>query len=336
MWTPPRNPHPHLLRNRKYDARPSNIPKLPKFAVVGLFGPAGSGKSLFAAVLAEREWQKAQKAGRPRKLLYFPQDFKHIHGEPVSLAQMLTGDAVMDGAIMVWDEAHVLLNKFKAASHANRSTLGFLSQIRKRGCTLFYTTNSPKQLDRALAEQTTAHCYLEMHEDPRCKPFDGAHTRGCSDGILHTWVDTQGKHGFDSRYRDNRKRKRQKLPYIHRFYGLYNTFATVSVEEVGQMDKNAIAAAHDEKSLGTNFTDFVERMYGWLDELIQEHGAAWLAPARFAEFISKQTDGEITPSEHTVGRACKQMGLARKRESGGVKYKLPSKEELHLFRVGLA
>lgn len=316
-----------------YNFKPGEVPKLAPFAVVGIFGPAGSGKSLLAAVLAEREYQKSR--GK-RRLLYFPHDFKHVHGEPVSLASMLTGDDVMNNAIMIWDETHVLLNKFRAASHANRSALGFLSQIRKRGCTLFYTTNSPKQLDRALAEQTTTHVYCEMVEDRLCRQVKGFHAIDCRDKIRQGWVDTQGKYGTDSRYLDARRRKNKVLPRINRFYGLYNTFATVSVEEVGQMDKAAIAAAHDDKKLGTSFDDFVERMYTWIPSLVSTYKAKWITAGRFAEWIAAETKGEVTPNERTVGRACTRMGLKKKRESGGVKYQLPEAAELALFQVGLA
>lgn len=329
---------PQDARTRRSPPR-MRVPKLPKTTVIGIFGPKGSGKSLLAAMLARRQYRRS---GGNRPLLYFPEDYNHEDGEFISLPEMYTGSERMRNAIIIWDEAQVLLNKFRSMTHGNRSLLAFLQQIRKRGCHLYYTSNAPKQLDRALGEQTDWHAFVEILEDSNCAKDPLEHIPNCHDTMVIDWVDTQGAHGYDARFRDGRFRDRGFINGLVNWYGsgLYNTFATADLQEVASMDADAIRKAHDEKGLGIPYPEFVSRMVEWIEGQImtQDPPPKWLIPARFAETIAKQTKNKVTPSANTVGLACRDLGLAQSRSNKARRYELPAKIDVErgLWRVGLA
>ena len=297
--------------------------------VVGIFGGKGSGKSLFAAYLAQI-WHK--KSGQD--IVYFPEDFNHVSGSAITLPEMFGGSDRMRGKIVIWDETQILLNKFRAASHANRALLGFLQHIRKLGARLIYTSNAPMQLDRGLGEQTDFHAYCTKYDDPRCKRLasrPGAprkHLKFCNDWMRIDWIDTQGATGVDSRYKDKRRRRREILPGIIRFYNLYNTFASVSANELAMFDKDRILQAHEDAKSDMPWPEFVNQMRQWVAEAV-EQGAKRATPATFAKTLSEQTGETVTPER--VGRALRDLGLPRKRSSGGVTYTLPERAELPLW-----
>ena len=307
----------------------SDIPIAEDSKVIGLFGGKGSGKSLLAAYLAQ-VWHK--RTGR--RVLYFPEDFNHVSGEPLTLREMFTGSQRMHGCILVWDEAQVLLNKFRSASHANRSLLAFLQHIRKAGAILLYTSNAPMQLDRGLAEQTDFHAYCKKYDDPRCKRFANAggarrHLKFCNDWMRIDWIDTQGQTGVDQRYKDRRRRKREILPGIIRFYSLFNTYASVSANELAQFDKDKILDAYEEEQEGSTMADFVDQMRDWICEAV-EQGATHAVPSTLAKTLSEQLDKPV--SKERVGRALGELGLPRKRSKKSVRYELPARAELALWR----
>lgn len=297
--------------------------------MIGIFGGKGSGKSLFAAYLAQL-WHKQDG----REILYFPNDFNHVSGEPITLVEMFGGSEKMRGKIVIWDEAQILLNKFRAASTANRTLIGFMQQVRKQGVFLIYTSNAPNQLDKGLAEQTDFHAYCKKYEDPRCKAWARkpgrarAHLKACNDWMRIHWVDTAGKTGADRRHRDNRRRVGERLPGILRYYGLYNTYASVSPQEIAAFDKDAIQEAVEEQKSGESFDDFVLSVRQWIVEAV-EQGAKRAVPATMAKTLSEQTGEKI--SAERLGRALRRLGLARKRSAGGVSYELPSREELAIW-----
>ncbi len=326
---------PYKMKERGKGRPDVDRPKLPKSWIVGLFGSKGQGKSLYMAVLGESEHRR--NPGRP--VLYYPESYQHISGEPITLPELLTGSDRLNGAIIMIDEMQVVLNKYRSASRANREIMGFIQQIRKRGCTLFYTTNSRKQLDRAIGEQTDAHAYLELHVDRKCeRESPNHHLKDCRDYIVQNWVDTQGTKGYDGRYRDGRKRWRKLLPRVTRYHHLYNTLATASVAEFQNITPEAIAAAHDEAMTQLSIPELVDAMKGWIPGMVQTNGAKRLVPGTFARFVAQQTEGKMQPTPEMIGRAAGILGLYRKRTKAGVAYELPAREDVlnGLWQAGLA
>lgn len=309
---------------------------LPPSQVMGIFGDKGSGKSLLAAWMAERRHRATGK-----KILHFPDSFNHIHGEPISITEMANGSDRMNGAILIWDEAQVILNKYRSSSTANRALVAFLTQVRKRGAFLYYTSNAPKQLDKALGEQTDVHGYCVKKTDPRCEWFmpktgPRRHLKDCLDHIRITWVDTQGVHGVNPAARDRRWRRPQNLRRIVNYYGLYNTLAQVEQAEIDNVSKDVLAEAREDVKSGVEFAEFVEMMRGWIIELLSAEGPkpSRIIPATFANTI--KTDTGLDVSATRVGMACKALGLQSKRSERGVSYNLPDADTLHLWARGLA
>ena len=251
---------------------------------------------------------------------------------------MAVGTDRMNGAIIIWDEAQVILNKYRSSSLANRALLGFLTQIRKRGAYLYYTSNSPRQLDRALGEQTDIHAYVSMNTDRRCARYhkpDGtrAHLKDCRDSLAIDWVDTQGVHGKNYYAKDGRLRKRDYLRNLVNYYGLYNTLAMVSALEVDAMNSERIHEAREDQASGQVFAEFVDQMREWVANMAQ-NGVTALIPSSFA--LKVEADTGIKVDSRRIGRACNELGLVRHRDRKSVRYELPAAEDAELFRSGMA
>ena len=310
---------------------------LPPSQVMGIFGEKGSGKSLLAAWMAER---RRRMTGA--QILHFPETYNHVNGQPISITEMALGSDRMNGAILIWDEAQVLLNKYRSASTANRALIAFLTQIRKRGAYLYYTSNSPKQLDRALGEQTDVHGYCTKKTDPRCERFSvkgggpKRHLKDCRDYLKISWVDTQGSQGFNPLMKDKRLRRLEVLMGIVKYYGLYNTLAQVQQHEIDAVSKDSLAEAREDAGTGIEFAEFKEMMAGWIVKLIRESDPrpTRIVVSTFARTIAADTG--LTISAERVGRACRELGLKSQRSEKGRWYELPDADTLHLWERGLA
>ena len=251
------------------------------------------------------------------------------------------GSERMTGAIIIWDEAQVILNKWRSASTANRALVAFLTQVRKRGAFLYYTSNSPKQLDRALGEQTDVHGYCTMNSDKRCERFtakDGKrrHLVDCRDNIFIQWVDTQGSQGLNPSVKDKRLRRPTRLRNLVRYYGLYNTLAQVEQHEIDAVSRDSLAEARADVETGVDFAEFVEMMAGWIVALVRDSDPkpTRIVAATFAKTIEADTGMKVDPAR--VGKACKELGLTSKRSSNGRWYNLPDADTIHLWERGLA
>lgn len=304
--------------------------------MTGLFGKKGSGKSLLAAYLAESQWRLRGKRG---KILYFPDSYSHVHGEAITLAEMAIGSDRMNNSIMIWDEAQIILNKFRSSSVANRALIAFLTQVRKRGVFLYYTSNAPKQLDRALNEQTDLHAYCRLFTDPRCRRFRSPagglrHLIDCRDFMTMNWVDTQGSSGFNPAVKDGRLRKPEKLLNLVQYYRLYNTLAQVSQDEIDAVTREALADARETVETGMSFDDFLEQMREMIVYVVQKYKSPRLIVSTFAKTIKEDLNVDVSTTR--VGMACQALGLKRHRMAQGNWYEMPDPDTLHLWRRGLA
>ncbi len=306
-------------------------------------GPRGSGKSLTAAhfvnIIAKR---------KNRKVFYFPASLRLTIGEPISISELATFAELdtdeptkIDGAIVYIDEIHLVMNKFRTNTWGNRMVQAFLSQIRKRGCDLYGTTNSPNQVDEALIETVDFHGVCKKYTDMRCKTasiaanLDGIrHLVDCKDAINIRMADTQRRFGKSRRYMDGVRRKWITITGIVNKYGkLYNTDAVVSAIEISQLSKDSIKDAAETAKTGHDFSAFVVQMQQEIIPAIVEAGGEWLHPNMFVATLKEQFSLDI--SKERIGKACRELGLENKRGSQGARYKLPTKEKLSLFVSGV-
>ena len=311
--------------------------------VILLIGERGQGKSISAAHYTERGHRKLD-----RKVFYFPDSLRLSYGEPLSISELVTFAELdtdeptkFDGAILYLDEIHVLMSKYRANSWGNRMIQVFLSQIRKRGCDLFGTTNSPNQLDEALIDAVDFHGMCKKWTDPSCKKASAEmgidpprHLKNCRDKVTIRWADTKKRFGRSRKYRDGVKRKFAHIHGLVNKYGrLYNTDAVASAIEISQLSKESIVDAAESAKTGNEYEAFVVLMQTEIIPSLVEAGGEWIYPNVFSSTIESQWN--IKASKERIGKACSDLGLEKKRGSGGTRYKLPDAEKLSLFLSGV-
>lgn len=114
--------------------------------VVGILGPKGSGKTVLLAYLLYRD----SLAGRPI-VSNFHLAFDHIQKDFSELVKL---PDFLQNATVGYDEFHIAVDSRRSTSKSNIAFDTFLSQIRKRDCILYYTTQIFLKLDVRVREQT--------------------------------------------------------------------------------------------------------------------------------------------------------------------------------------
>ncbi len=306
-------------------------------------GARGEGKSFSCAYSIHKSIEK-----NPRPVFYFPANLRLVDGEPIDITELATfaemdtdEPSKIDDAIVYIDEIHLIMSKYRANSWGNRMVHGFISQLRKRGCDLYGTTNSPNQLDEALLDAVDFHGVCKKFSDPECKTQSKKaglektmHLINCRDTVKIRWADTQRRFGRSRRYRDGMKRKFATLHGLIKWYGkLYNTDATVSAIEISQLSKDSIVDAAETAKTGTDYGSFITQMQMEIIPSVVEAGGEWIYPNAFVETLKEQFN--IVVTKERIGRACKDLGLEGKRGSQGSRYRLPEKDKLELFVSGV-
>lgn len=339
---------------------------LPRSSVTGFFGPKGSGKSAAMAYYAEKGRKR-----EGRRVFYFPERYRFHDGtalryeDLVTLAEMDPEDesghlSEITNSIVLLDEFQQIFSKYRSSTYANRAVASFLQQIRKRGVTLFFTSNDPDGIDEAATIQTDEHAFCKYYPDPRCEvEGEGWHLVGCRDWIRLRFVDTHGRHGRDPRYFDGRKRRVKVIRNAITIASYYNTFASISSQEVSQMNAQAVQTAYEVARSGIR-EDELERFFRVfiIPWLITEKGAREILPATFLDqviptitresFVDDETGEDQLASEglghirlpldisvQRLGKILQALGLQKKRGSGGYRYQLPEEGDLADWQSGI-
>lgn len=312
-----------------------------KSYIIGLFGDRGSGKGIAGSYLA----LKSQKATPGRKVFYFPESFEYKYGEALKLDTLLAFaetpvrkgveiETPLDESILLIDEAHILGTKYRSASWTNRTISAMFTQIRKKGVSLIYMTNSPNQLDESYAEQTDFHAFCKYWTDPNCeKEGKGYHLKSCRDNIVMRFVDTQGRYGKSPYFLDGKHRFYKWLPKVINYFDLYNTDALVSPVEIASIGKEGIVSASETARTGVDFDDFKKRLRTELIPQLVKQGAEMIYVEGLAEFIKDQLELEVSPER--IGKACRDLGLESKRSNKGRGYILPSVDDIDNWVYGI-
>lgn len=329
-------------KEKPIPVRLTDIPVIEEYLVTGIIGEKGSGKSLLTAMLAEGARLREQ-----RKVFYFPREYAFHEGEPLSLNDIYTMDVEANKrekskywrAIIVIEEIQRVFSKYAASTYRNQSFGSFMQQIRKLGVELIWNSNDPDQIDDAIIPQTDIHMKCFYVEDQRCKQY-GYHLTDCDDRIITRVVDTQRKHGVNPGHFDRRKRYTTRFRKVVRYFNLYNTYASVSATEIAMMDKSAVVKAHTETSASIT-TETLENLLAdtIIPHIVMNLDWTSVVPSRFAKWLENAEDEDgknmnIIVSAKMLGMALQNLGLPKKRNSSGMVYQLPSKDQLVAWQSG--
>lgn len=120
-------------------------------SIIGIFGDRGAGKSLFMTMLLWDSFVKGLPIVTNYKL-YFPEAGDRIRYK--SFAAMCEFPDDLDSAVIGCDEFQAGADSRGAMSTQNRKLTKLCTQIRKRQCSMFYTTQRFNLIDRRVREQT--------------------------------------------------------------------------------------------------------------------------------------------------------------------------------------
>ena len=295
--------------------KPEKLTPLPVGAqslVIGLVGRRGSGKSLVAAWLA---YERHRAGG---KVLFTPSGFLRF-GTPLDLEELVTLDEELQGALVVLDEVHLLLDRRNTMSFASRMLSTWLVQVRKRRCSVIWTTQSGRDIDRRLEFQTDVHGHCESFRDGKT--------------VTVEFVDTQGRWspGIDrvpSRYWDSaRKRQYRILRRADSVWPLFDTLAVGDLADILGLTRERITDALH----GSADTVGEDAVISLIYEL-STAGKSAVQPGEMSGLLRRQG---IEAKPPQVGALLGTLGLEKTRTKLGASYLLPEPGDLDAWRQSL-
>lgn len=339
----------------------------PQSTILGLHGPRGSCKSLCGTWFA---WQ-AYQAGRP--IMYLPRGLLNFPKLPggrcdfLALRDLALMPEAMRGALVFWDEPQVTMSRFRAASSVNFLLRRVLQQTRKVGVDMIWASNSPNELDSALAAQTDI--------TGRCKGYlPPLYPNG--DAALISFRDEHHRFGkgapkmIGGRQIDDRITVGYKLEPVSPIFKLFDTEAITDPFDVLGLKPEELKQANEEREAGVSMATLVPWVRAVLvPELVLRQGAtsaqpsalvAWIADTfagywdhigccgslETAETVSVDTlDGPVVCNEGTrvplqvtaaiLGRAFTAAGLLPRHRRDASVYALPPAEHLEQWQRGM-
>lgn len=308
------------------------IPVLPHSDVIGLFGKRGSGKSAAAAVMTLNLMGSRQGINTP--VFYYPPSFGFVYGQPLPPDELVQIPEKLNGAIVILDEMQVLLSKYRAMSTSSNLIRAFLTQVRKRGCTVIYTSNSPETIDHQVSQQTDFHGQCYFFEDRRCFKR-GWHMPGCEDTVKIIFKDTQGRYGTvpNEFRRDPRQTSMIVLHHVARFYHVYNTGAIADPTDLMGLSTERVLRDKGDAAQGISAAEIEAQLQeNWIPALVREEGATVVTAAALARRISRDT--ALNVSAVALGRALTALGVPRIKKKDANYYHLPEADALAEFIAG--
>lgn len=296
--------------------------------VTGLFGRRGSGKSAAMAYIGLQDWK------RGRSIFYYPVDFGLDVPGAVAMSpeELVTMPDRLDGATVLLDEMQELMSKFRTNTISSLLMMSFLRQVRKRGASVYFTSNDPGGINRDVAEQTDYHAHCQMLTDNYCALI-GYHRRGCLDTVRLRWKDTQGVHGENRYKKDGRKGFVMHMVGISDIYKHYNTNSIADPMDVMMMTKSSIAARRNVDGLGMTVREFETKLAEvWIPALVAQ-GITIIAPGNFIRVLKREEGIDIDSAQ--LGKRLGGIGLPRHRRKTGNIYKLPPPESVGDFLDGV-
>ncbi len=309
------------------------VPTLKPSFVMGLFGDRGSGKSAVMAYYGIQDWK------RGRQIVYYPESFALKVPGAIGLGAKDIGTLpdLLDGATVLIDEIQELLSKFRTNSTLSLQLMSFFRQVRKRGASVFFTSNDPGGINRSVADQTDMHAHCEMITDWRCYKL-GFHRTGCTDTVRLRIKDTQGRHGINRYKKDGRKGFVQNIVGISDVYPHYDTASIANIIDVVATTKADLLEHEATKRLGMTWEEFDSQLLNGIIPQLVRAGGTSITPRNFAATLKQDLNipakGEALDSR-VIGKRLKMMGLTSHRFTDGRVYRLPPLERLEEWQAGL-
>lgn len=314
---------------------PGKVRTLDDSFVIGLFGDRGAGKSAVMASFAWEEW----KLGR--QIIYYPETLGLTIPGAIAMGPLELGAVpeLLDGATVCIDEIQELLSKFRTNTMLSQHMMGLFRQVRKRGTNVYFTSNDPDSINKAVADQTDLHGMCSMIVDPRCKQDYGYHFDGCLDTVRIKWKDTQGKHGIRPGRKDGRKRMVQHIVGISGVYPTYDTASIAEFAAVAGVSKADVIGQKQSTLLGRSWVEFDTELITYIIPQLVTVGVMSLTPVSFVKTLKDKYNipekGKDPMDPRALGRRLKGIGLTSKRGHSGVIYSLPPAEMLEDWAAGL-
>ena len=132
--------------------------------IIGLFGDRGAGKSLLLTIFLRDAYNKGYPVVSNYKL-FFPDREKN----PIrymSFAQMCDMPYDLEGAIIGCDEFQAGADSRETMSNRNRKLTKLCTQLRKRHCSLYYTTQRFDLIDKRARSQTDGFICVQPNSEP--------------------------------------------------------------------------------------------------------------------------------------------------------------------------
>ena len=114
--------------------------------VIGIIGDKGAGKTLLLVYLLYKDYLMGRNI-----VSNFSLSFDHKQKSFKELSKM---PKYLNNATVGYDEFHMAVDSRRSTSNANISFTTFLTQLRKRGCILIYTTQLFNTMDKRVRDQT--------------------------------------------------------------------------------------------------------------------------------------------------------------------------------------
>ena len=114
--------------------------------VIGIIGDKGAGKSVLLAYMLYIDHLQGRNI-----VSNFSLNFPHIQKTFRELSKM---PKFLQNATVGYDEFHIAVDSRRSTSNSNIEFTTFLTQLRKRGCILIYTTQLFTTMDKRVRDQT--------------------------------------------------------------------------------------------------------------------------------------------------------------------------------------
>lgn len=129
-----------------------------QYPVVCILGRRGSGKTCLMTAIAVDEYRATKRR------VFANYHIKGIPADIITFAELMDLPEYLTNAIVLLDELQVGADSYETMSKSNKAINTFVTQLRKRKVTLYYTTQVFTQITRRVRLQT--NFIFQLNETP--------------------------------------------------------------------------------------------------------------------------------------------------------------------------
>lgn len=280
--------------------------------VLGFTGPRGAGKTLAMTAFACKAMMGGHRVisnySIAFKLAMPKGGYQYYESETLDMYKLLVFDTDFQNAVILMDEAPLLISHLASQSWKNRLIDIFLTQLRKNRNSLFYCSQNERWVDTQLRWQTDVYFKCsDMSRRMGGKPSDRGKT------ISMKALDQSGQWtGFSF----------EEYPAIHplqlrgkKFFKIYDTYEAQDIfESLAKVDTKFTTYKIDARSDAEKDESHLDKAEAVLNAMRANGGRATTK-----EFYTSV--GEINASQKDqISKYLKGQGVTRGRQSNGDYY----------------